>query len=244
MNYKALKKGEPHMIEIKNISKTYTIGNQKLCALDNVSLIINDGEFVSIVGPSGSGKSTLVNIIGCLDTPSEGNYILDNKAVEKLGDADLAEIRNKKLGFIFQKYNLIPTLNVYENVEIPLIYMGKNSVERNEKITTALEQVGILNRIHHKPAELSGGQQQRVAIARALVTNPSVLLADEPTGSLDSKTGKEIIEILKKLNKAGKTIVLITHDPSIAQEADRRIHIKDGHIISDIRHLQKNNKST
>jgi len=229
------------MIEIKNISKTYTIGNQKLCALDNVSLIINDGEFVSIVGPSGSGKSTLVNIIGCLDTPSEGNYILDNKAVEKLGDADLAEIRNEKLGFIFQKYNLIPTLNVYENVEIPLIYMGKNSVERNEKITAALEQVGILNRIHHKPAELSGGQQQRVAIARALVTNPSVLLADEPTGSLDSKTGKEIIEILKKLNKAGKTIVLITHDPYIAQEADRRIHIKDGRIISDIRHLQKDN---
>ena len=221
------------MIEIKEISKIYKMGNQMISALDKVSLVINDGEFVAIVGPSGSGKSTLMNILGCLDSPTAGNYILDGKKVDTLNDSKLAEIRNKYIGFIFQKFNLLPKLNVYENVEIPLIYMGLSVIERNKRITTALEQVGLLDRLHHKPTELSGGQQQRVAIARALVTNPSVILADEPTGALDSKTGKEIIELLKKLHKGGVTIILITHDLSIAQDAERRIYLKDGRITSD-----------
>lgn len=221
------------MIELKGISKIYKMGNQMLCALDKVSLIINDGEFVAIVGPSGSGKSTLMNIIGCLDSPTAGSYILDGKKVDTLSDNKLAEIRNKYIGFIFQKFNLLPKLNVYENVEMPLIYMGLSAIERNKRITTALEQVGLLDRLHHKPTELSGGQQQRVAIARALVTNPSVILADEPTGALDSKTGKEIIELLRKLHKGGVTVILITHDLSIAQDAERRIYLKDGLITSD-----------
>lgn len=221
------------MIEIKNLSKIYEMGKEKLYALNKVSLTIKEGEFTAIVGPSGSGKSTLMNILGCLDVPSEGSYILDGNSVESLNDDQLAEIRNKKIGFIFQKYNLLTKLNVYENVEIPLIYLGLNSAERKERITDALEQVGLSDRSRHKPSELSGGQQQRVAIARALVTNPSVIMADEPTGALDSKTGKEVIALLQKLHKDGRTIVLITHDLAIAEQAERKIQIKDGHIISD-----------
>ncbi|WP_035795528.1 ABC transporter ATP-binding protein [Clostridium akagii] len=221
------------MIEIRNLSKIYEIGKEKLYALDNVSLKINDGEFAAIVGPSGSGKSTLMNILGCLDIPSKGSYILDGTPVETLNDDQQAEIRNEKIGFIFQKYNLLTKLNVYENVEIPLIYLGTGNAERKERIEKALEQVGLSSHIHHKPSELSGGQQQRVAIARALVTNPSVIMADEPTGALDSKTGKEVLALLQELHKTGRTIVLITHDLSIAAEAERRIQIKDGHILSD-----------
>lgn len=221
------------MIEIKNLSKIYQIGKEKLYALDKVSLKINDGEFAAIVGPSGSGKSTLMNILGCLDIPSEGSYIIDGTPVESLNDDSLAEIRNAKIGFIFQRYNLLTKLNVYENVEIPLIYLGIGNTERRSRIEKALDQVGLSSHIHHKPSELSGGQQQRVAIARALVTNPSVIMADEPTGALDSKTGKEVLALLQELHKSGRTIVLITHDLSIAAEAERRIQIKDGHIISD-----------
>jgi len=221
------------MIEIKDLSKIYEIGKEKLYALDNVSLKINDGEFAAIVGPSGSGKSTLMNILGCLDIASKGSYILDGVPVETLNDDRLAEIRNKKVGFIFQKYNLLTKLNVYENVEIPLIYLGIGNAERKERIKKALDQVGLSSHTNHKPTELSGGQQQRVAIARALVTNPSVILADEPTGALDSKTGKEVLALLQELHKAGRTIVLITHDLSIAAEAERRIQIKDGQILSD-----------
>lgn len=221
------------MIEIKNLSKIYNIGTEKLYALDKVSLTINEGEFAAIVGPSGSGKSTLMNILGCLDVPSEGSYILDGKSVESMNDDQLASIRNEKIGFIFQRYNLLTKLNVYENVEIPLIYLGLGSAERKARIEKALEQVGLSSRVHHRPSELSGGQQQRVAIARALATNPSVIMADEPTGALDSKTGKEVLALLKELHKSGRTIVLITHDLSIASEAQRRIQIKDGHIISD-----------
>lgn len=221
------------MIEVKNLSKIYKMGKETLYALDKISLTIKDGEFTAIVGPSGSGKSTLMNILGCLDIPSEGDYLLDGKAVGSLNDDALAEIRNEKIGFIFQKYNLLTKLNVYENVEIPLIYQGVSSSERKRKINEALDKVGLSSHMRHKPAELSGGQQQRVAIARALVTNPSVLLADEPTGALDSKTGREVLDILKQLHKSGRTIVLITHDLSIAAEAERRVQIKDGHIISD-----------
>lgn len=221
------------MIEVKNLSKIYTMGKEKVYALDNISLSIKDKEFAAIVGPSGSGKSTLMNILGCLDVPTEGEYILDGKPVESLNDDQLAEIRNEKIGFIFQRYNLLTKLNVYENVEIPLIYLGLNSSERKQRITDALDQVGLLNRIHHKPTELSGGQQQRVSIARALATNPSLIMADEPTGALDSKTGKEVLALLQDLHKTGRTIVLITHDLSIAEKAERRIQVKDGHIISD-----------
>lgn len=221
------------MIEVKNLSKIYTMGKEKVYALDNISINIKDGEFAAIVGPSGSGKSTLMNILGCLDVPTEGSYILDGKPVESLNDDQLAEIRNEKIGFIFQRYNLLTKLNVYENVEIPLIYLGLSSSERKQRIADALEQVGLLNRIHHKPTELSGGQQQRVSIARALATNPSLIMADEPTGALDSKTGKEVLALLQDLHKTGRTIVLITHDLSIAEKAERRIQIKDGHIISD-----------
>lgn len=221
------------MIEVKDLSKIYTMGKEKVYALDNISIDIKDGEFAAIVGPSGSGKSTLMNILGCLDVPTEGSYILDGKPVESLNDDQLAEIRNEKIGFIFQRYNLLTKLNVYENVEIPLIYLGLSSSERKQRIADALEQVGLSNRVHHKPTELSGGQQQRVSIARALATNPSLIMADEPTGALDSKTGKEVLALLQDLHKTGRTIVLITHDLSIAEKAERRIQIKDGHIISD-----------
>lgn len=221
------------MIEIKNMSKIYRIGNVEVRALDDISLSIKQHEFVSIIGPSGSGKSTLMNMIGCLDVPDCGEYYLDGKEVSRLKDEELAEIRNHKIGFIFQGFNLLQKLTAVENVELPLIYQGVHTRERYERSVEALKQVGLGERIHHKPMELSGGQQQRVAIARALVGNPPLILADEPTGNLDSKSGREIMGMLKELHKKGNTIVLITHDNEIAMQAERIIRIQDGEIIED-----------
>lgn len=221
------------MITIKSLSKIYKMGGDEVAALDNVSLTVNEKEFVAIVGPSGSGKSTLMNIIGCLDVASSGSYVLDGQEITNYKENELAEIRNRKIGFIFQNFNLLTKLNAIENVELPLIYLGISSHERKERAMEALKKVGLDNRMYHKPTELSGGQQQRVAIARALVTNPPLILADEPTGNLDSKTGKEVLDMLKKLHEKGNTIVLITHDMSVAREAKRVVKIKDGKIELD-----------
>lgn len=221
------------MIQISNMYKKYVMGDNVVTALNNVNLNINSHEFVSIVGPSGSGKSTLMNMLGCLDVPTSGSYILDGKEVSKMKDEELAEIRNFKIGFIFQRFNLLQKLNALENVELPLIYQGVSAKEAKERGQKALASVGLLERAHHKPNELSGGQQQRVAIARALVTNPPVILADEPTGALDSKTGIEVMGILKDLHANGNTIILITHDNSLAQQAKRLIRIQDGEITED-----------
>ncbi|HOS69891.1 MAG TPA: ABC transporter ATP-binding protein [Bacillota bacterium] len=221
------------MIEIRNMSKIYQIGNVAVTALDNISLSIKQHEFVSIVGPSGSGKSTLMNMIGCLDVPTSGEYSLDGMEVSGLTDDQLAFIRNHKIGFVFQGFNLIQKLNALENVELPLIYQGIPTKERYERSVEALKLVGLEDRIHHRPSELSGGQQQRVAIARALVGNPQIILADEPTGNLDSKSGKDIMNMLKELHKKGSTIVLITHDNDIAMMAERIVRIQDGKINDD-----------
>jgi len=221
------------MIEFEKIYKIYNMGDSEVRAVDGVSFKIEKGEFVAIVGQSGSGKSTCMNIIGALDVPTDGKYILNGKDVSKLTDDKLAEIRNKQIGFIFQQYNLIPKLNVYENVELPLLYSNIDVKEREKRILESLEKVGLLERRHHMPNQLSGGQQQRVSIARALATHPSLILADEPTGALDSKTGREILGFLKQLNAEGNTVVLITHDNSIAEEAKRVIRIQDGKIVSD-----------
>jgi len=221
------------MIEICNMSKIYRIGKVAVKALDNISLCIKQHEFVSIVGPSGSGKSTLMNMIGCLDVPTSGEYRLDGMEVSGLTDDQLAFIRNHKIGFVFQGFNLIQKLNALENVELPLIYQGIPTRERYERSVEALKLVGLEDRAHHRPAELSGGQQQRVAIARALVGNPQIILADEPTGNLDSKSGKDIINMLKELHLKGSTIVLITHDNDIAMMAERIVWIQDGQINDD-----------
>ncbi|MDL2220453.1 ABC transporter ATP-binding protein [Eubacteriales bacterium OttesenSCG-928-N14] len=218
------------MIAMQDISKIYTIGDEQVHALDHASLNIRKGEFVSIVGPSGSGKSTLMNIIGCLDVADEGEYLLDEQPIEHYSEDELAKIRNEKIGFIFQNFNLIAKMNAYENVELPLIYRGMPPQERKQLVEDALARVDLTERAKHKPSELSGGQQQRVAIARAIVTNPSLLLADEPTGNLDSKTGEEIIELFHALHRGGNTIVLITHDESVAKQAQRRVHIFDGQV--------------
>ena len=222
------------MIQISDMYKIYTMGDNQVAALNGINLNIKAHEFVSIVGPSGSGKSTLMNMLGCLDTPTSGTYILDGKEVSKLDDDDLAEIRNKKIGFIFQKFNLIQKLSSIENVELPLIYQGISPKEARARAIESLRSVGLEDRMHHRPFELSGGQQQRVAIARALVTDPPVILADEPTGALDSKTGIEVMSILKKLHSKGNTIILITHDNSLAQQANRIIRIQDGEIVEDM----------
>lgn len=222
------------MIDIKNMSKLYELGGQTIYALDKLSLKINAKEFVAIVGPSGSGKSTLMNMIGCLDGATEGEYILDGTNVNDSDDDYLAKIRNTKIGFVFQKYNLLPKLTAIENVELPLIYMGLGSRERRKLATESLAKVGLENRLNSKPSELSGGQQQRVSIARALVTNPPVILADEPTGALDSKTGREVLGIFSTLHEQGNTIVLITHDMDVAKRARRIVNIQDGKIVSDI----------
>lgn len=221
------------MIDIDDLSKVYNMnGNEdnRVYALNHVNLHIKEHEFVSIIGPSGSGKSTLMNMLGCLDVPTEGSYKLDGKEVSKMKDDELAEIRNRTIGFVFQGFNLLPKLDAIENVELPLIYQGVSAKERRERAVKALESVGLGKRIHHKPSELSGGQQQRVAIARALITNPPLILADEPTGNLDSKSGKEVMEIFKSLNKNGNTIVLITHDNGVANQAQRVIRIQDGKL--------------
>lgn len=218
------------MITLKDVSKTYYIGDEVVHALDHANMEINEGEFVSIIGPSGSGKSTMMNIIGCLDTADEGEYILDGISIEQYTETELARIRNHKIGFIFQNFNLLPKLTAEENVELPLIYQGIGHNERKKRVREALERVELAHRMKHRPTELSGGQQQRVAIARALVTKPSLFLADEPTGNLDSKTSKEIMCLFHELHRAGNTIVLITHDNGVADEAERKIHIKDGKV--------------
>ena len=218
------------MIKITNLSKIYKMGENEVRALDGINLNVKAHEFVSIIGPSGSGKSTLMNMIGCLDVPTEGEYILDGANIKEMSDNELATIRNDKIGFVFQGFNLLPKLTALENVELPLIYQNIMPKERHERAKKALEAVGLGERIHHKPTELSGGQQQRVAIARALITNPPLLLADEPTGNLDSKSGKEIMEIFKDLNAKGNTIVLITHDDDVARQAKRVVRIQDGKL--------------
>ena len=221
------------MIEFQDIYKIYNTGASEVRAVDGVSFTIDKGEFVAIVGKSGSGKSTCMNIIGALDVPTSGTYLLNGENVGKLSDNKLAEIRNRMLGFIFQQYNLITKLNVLENVELPLIYAGLSARERTRRAMDSLEKVGLADRAHHMPSQLSGGQQQRVSIARALATHPSVILADEPTGALDSKTGQDVLEFLKELNDEGNTIVLITHDNGIAAEAKRIIRIHDGKVVFD-----------
>lgn len=221
------------MIQISDMCKIYNMGENSIYALNNVSLHIYKHEFVAIVGPSGSGKSTLMNMLGCLDVPTTGNYVLDGHEVSKLNDSQLAEIRNKKIGFIFQGFNLLKKLSAIENVELPLIYQGIGHKERHRRSVEALELVGLGDRIYHTPNELSGGQQQRVAIARALVSNPPLILADEPTGNLDTKSGMEIMKTLHELHKKGNTIVLITHDNNVAAQAQRIINIQDGKITED-----------
>lgn len=221
------------MIQISDMCKIYNMGENSIYALNNVSLHIYKHEFVAIVGPSGSGKSTLMNMLGCLDVPTTGNYVLDGHEVSKLNDSQLAEIRNKKIGFIFQGFNLLKKLTAIDNVELPLIYQGIGHKERHRRSVEALELVGLGDRIYHTPNELSGGQQQRVAIARALVSNPPLILADEPTGNLDTKSGMEIMKTLHELHKKGNTIVLITHDNNVAAQAQRIINIQDGMITED-----------
>ena len=218
------------MIDIKDLCKVYLVGEERVRALDHATLHIYPQEFVSIIGPSGSGKSTLMNIIGCLDIADAGSYHLDGLPIEAYTENQLAAIRNQKIGFVFQSFNLIPKLTAEENVELPLIYQKVPRGERQKRVMAALERVGLTHRAKHLPTELSGGQQQRVAIARALVTNPSLILADEPTGNLDSKTSKEIMDIFHELHKQGNTIVLITHDNDVAKQASRAIHILDGQI--------------
>ena len=222
-----------HLIELKDVYKVYQMGEETVHALDGVSLTIDQGEFVAIVGSSGSGKSTAMNIIGCLDVPTSGSYHLGGVDVSTMDDDQQAEIRNKMLGFIFQQYNLIPKLSVLENVELPLLYAGADAQERRERAVRALERVGLLDKKKNLPSQLSGGQQQRVSIARALAGSPSVILADEPTGALDSRTGRDVLNFLKKLNREGDTVILITHDNSIAVKADRIIRLQDGEIIYD-----------
>ena len=222
------------LIEIKNIYKIYNEGKEsEVRALDGVTLSIDRGEFVAIIGASGSGKSTLMNILGCLDVPTYGDYILNGTDVTDRTDRQLAHIRNKEIGFIFQGYNLIPALTAYENVELPLIYQGISVFQRKERVMAALERVGMADRFGHRPSEMSGGQQQRVAIARAIATQPPIIMADEPTGALDSKTGKHVLEILHSLHEGGSTIILITHDNGIAATAHRIVRISDGHIVAD-----------
>ena len=219
------------IITVDNINKTYKNGSLELQVLKNISFKVDKGEFLAIMGSSGSGKSTMMNILGCLDNQYEGRYILDGIDISKSTENELSEIRNKKIGFIFQYFNLLPRLTALENVELPLVYSSIPKEERHKRANELLEMVGLKERIHHRPNELSGGQRQRVAIARALANNPSIILADEPTGNLDSKSEEEIIEILQKLNKMGKTIVIVTHEPSIGEIAERKIVFKDGEII-------------
>ncbi len=219
------------VIELKDVKKLYKMGDIEVPALNGVSLQVNQGEMVAITGPSGSGKSTLMNIIGCLDTPTSGTYVLDGLNVSKMSDDEQANVRNKNIGFVFQQFNLLPRTPALDQVELPMVYAG--APDRRERALKALQAVGLGERVHHRPNELSGGQQQRVAIARALVNNPSIILADEPTGNLDSKSGTEIMGIFKSLNKdKGLTIVLVTHDPNIAAQAQRVIHVSDGVVVN------------
>ncbi|TMV52197.1 ABC transporter ATP-binding protein [Paenibacillus mesophilus] len=226
-----------NIIELKDICKTYGRGAEEVRILRGISLTVATGDFVAIVGPSGSGKSTLMNTIGLLDSPTSGSYVLDGVKTDKLSDSQMAVVRNKKIGFIFQQFNLLPRLTALENVELPLIYSGMGKSERRDKAKRMLESLGMGPRTGHRPSQLSGGQQQRVAIARALATSPALLLADEPTGALDSKTGTEVLELMIQLNDQGNTIVLITHDPHIAEHAKRVVSIRDGEIVEDKRNV-------
>ena len=221
------------IIGIKSVSKIYNLGDTVVKALDNVSLSIFENDFISIMGPSGSGKSTLMNIIGCLDVPTKGSYKFNNEKISQMKDSQLADIRNQKIGFVFQTFNLLPKLNALQNVEVPLVYSNLKRFKRTEKAKEALNIVGLSDRINHKPNELSGGQRQRVAIARALVNKPSIILADEPTGNLDSKSGNEILNFFDDLHKAGNTLIIVTHEKSVAKRAKRRIEIFDGKITLD-----------
>lgn len=221
------------LIRMEGLSKLYRMGGETVKALNDVSLSVHHGDFVAIIGPSGSGKSTLMNVIGCLDTASSGNYWLDGEDVGKLGDNKLAEIRNRKIGFIFQGFNLLAKLTAYENVELPLIYRGISMRQRKQMAVEALRKVGLEDRMNHRPSELSGGQQQRVAIARALAGEPPLLLADEPTGALDTKTGKEVMSLIRELNGLGHTIVLITHDLDVSRQARRIVRIQDGKLSEE-----------
>jgi putative ABC transport system ATP-binding protein len=222
------------LIETRNLWKTYVMGDEEIHALKGVSITIERGEYVAIMGPSGSGKSTLMNLIGCLDTPSKGTYLLNNKEVSLMNDNELARIRNEEIGFVFQTFNLLPRATALHNVELPLVYAGMGKAERLAQAKAAIEKVELTHRMTHKPNELSGGQRQRVAIARALVNNPSILLADEPTGNLDSKTGVEIMALFARLHQGGNTIIVVTHEPDIAAYAHRVIAIRDGEVERDV----------
>jgi putative ABC transport system ATP-binding protein len=224
------------LIEIRDVTKTYDMGAETIVhALAGVSLSIEEGDYVAIMGPSGSGKSTLMNLIGCLDTPSTGSYVLKGREIATMNDDELAQIRNKEIGFIFQTFNLLPRADAVQNVELPLVYSGLPRRERKARAEKALDAVGLGSRKHHRPNEMSGGQRQRVAIARALVNDPSILLADEPTGNLDSKTGEEILALMDDLHRGGNTIILVTHEDELAQHAARVVRLRDGKIISDVR---------
>jgi putative ABC transport system ATP-binding protein len=223
-----------HLVELRTVYKIYGEGlESEVRALDGVSLTIEKGEFVAVVGQSGSGKSTMMNVLGCLDIPTRGDYLLDGTDVRELTDKELSLIRNKQIGFIFQQYNLIQSLTVLENVELPLIYQGINADDRHDMAMEALERVGLAGRVKHKPTEMSGGQQQRVAIARAIATKPPIIMADEPTGALDSHTGHEVLQFLQQLNREGSTVILITHDNGIAATARRIVRLQDGKIVKD-----------
>ena len=228
-----------NIIELINLKKSFMLGGEEIKAINNVTFRVKKGEFVAVIGPSGSGKSTLMNIIGLLDTSDSGKYILDGKEVSKLNDNKLAEIRNKKIGFIFQSFNLLPKLNAIENIKVPLVYQGVNNRKANELAHKFLNKVGLKGRGKHLPSQLSGGQQQRVAIARALVNNPEIVLADEPTGALDSKTSSEIMDLLKELNDNGQTIILITHDINVARKAKRIVRISDGKLFEESENVEE-----
>jgi putative ABC transport system ATP-binding protein len=221
------------LIEIEHVTKRYDMGDQAIFALNDVSIAIEENEYVAIMGPSGSGKSTLMNVIGCLDRPSSGTYRLNGHSVAELGDDELARIRNREVGFVFQTFNLMPRSDSFGNVELPLVYAGVSSAERKRRVLEALGHVGLADRVHHRPNELSGGQRQRVAIARALVNSPSILLADEPTGNLDTKTGVEILELFDALQARGRTLILVTHEEEVALRAKRIVRLRDGRIESD-----------
>ena len=221
------------MIQLAGITRIFTMGDQQVRALGQINLKINPGEYVSVMGPSGSGKSTLLNIIGLLDKPDSGSYLLENRDVTALSESEQAKVRRERIGFIFQSFHLIPRLTAAENIELPLILEGLAASERRTRVQTALQQTGLLDRAHHRPAELSGGQRQRVAIARATILNPAVLLADEPTGNLDHKTDAEVVALLESLNQAGTTIIVVTHDRELGGRAHRRVQMRDGEIVED-----------
>lgn len=228
-----MEKERKEVIVLEGIKKFYQLGSQQVKALNGVSLSIYKNEYVAIMGPSGSGKSTLMNILGCLDTPTDGSYVLNGTDVSKMGDGDLAQVRNKEIGFVFQSFNLLPRYTSLENVALPLIYSGVSKSVRDEKARVALQEVGLEERMEHKPAELSGGQRQRVAVARALINNPSIILADEPTGNLDTKTSIDIMRLFEKIYKDGNTVIVVTHEEDIAQHARRIIRLRDGVVESD-----------